>query len=60
MQKTEQEMPDEEERTKFNENIQTQMNNKLLVFARSGQPGSRFKPLFERIMKNMNLPQHAK
>jgi hypothetical protein len=36
------------------------MKNKMLLFARSGNPGSKFKPQFERMLKNMTLPPHAK
>jgi len=42
--KTPAEIKDEEERQKMNEQIETQMKNKMLLFARTGNPGSKFKP----------------
>lgn len=58
--KTASEIPDSNERNQVNIEIEVARNTKLLNFTKPGNPGTKFKSPFEKMMKALTIPKTVK
>ena len=58
--KTVQEEPDEKKRKEFNAEQKAKITEKLATFTKPGNPGVKFKKVYDKMLANLELPKHVK
>lgn len=58
--KTPKDEPDEKIRKIFNQEQKNKIQEKIELFTKPGNPGIKFKKIFERLMTRLELPKHVK
>jgi hypothetical protein len=58
--KNDKDEPEEKKRSEFNKSQRVKIDEKLDLFVKQGNPGAKFKKVFDRMLAKLDLPKHVK